>query len=295
MIQTLFLLAAVLSGADAPKLIEFRLGGDLVTTLRFGENQPFFLPLNAPGGIPVTRAWPIDPSSGVSRDHPHHVSAWFTHGDVNGFDFWSILPGHGRIVCTNAPSHNEWRLPDGRVLLNETRTITVSNVAGGRLIVVTTDLVATHKPVTFGDTKEGGFAVRVSDKLCVGDNKKIKNPKSQITTSAGQVGEKACWGYPADWCDYSGEIDGKPVGVALFDDPSNKPRACWHVRSYGLMAANPFGRAKSGFPAMRGRTDLVQIEPGKHLKLRYAIFLHAGDAKSGKVADAFEQFEKTKN
>jgi hypothetical protein len=58
------------------------------------------------------------------------------------------------------------------------------------------------------------------------------------------------------------------------------------------MAANPFGRARSGFPAMKGRTDLVRLEKGGHLKLRYGLLIHPGDAKGGKVAEYFERFVK---
>ncbi len=56
------------------------------------------------------------------------------------------------------------------------------------------------------------------------------------------------------------------------------------------MAANPFGRAKSGFPATRGQTGIVKLEKGEHLKLRYGLLLHTGDAKVGKVADHFSTF-----
>src|SRR5438270_8257923 len=96
----------------------------------------------------------------------------------------------------------------------------------------------------------------------------------------------------ADWCDYSGTVDGQLVGIALFDDPANRPRACWHSRGYGLMAANPFGRKASGFPAMQGRDDVAKLAKGEHLKLRYGLFLHAGDATEGKLAEAFAAFAK---
>jgi hypothetical protein len=58
------------------------------------------------------------------------------------------------------------------------------------------------------------------------------------------------------------------------------------------MAANPFGRAKSGFPDTKGRTDLVKLPKGDHLKLRYGILLHKGDAKEGKVAQRYAEFAK---
>jgi hypothetical protein len=284
--------------------IDFRLRDDLVTSYHTPPRaaQPYFWPLNVPGGVAVTRAWPLDKSKPVTTDHEHHVSAWFTYGEVDGIDFWSLGRGHGVIVCidpgtperNHVRTRNEWRTADGRKVLDETRTIAVEGVVGGRLIVVSTELTPAGEPVTFGDTKEGAFAVRVSDQLRVRD-KKGSNAKSRITNADGKTGENGCWGYPSDWCDYSGEVDGKAVGVAIFDDPANKPRSCWHVRDYGLMAANPFGRAKSGFPAMRGRTDLVRLPKDEHLRLRYAIYLHDGDAAAGKVKDAFERFVRMKN
>ena len=55
------------------------------------------------------------------------------------------------------------------------------------------------------------------------------------------------------------------------------------------MAANPFGRAGS-FPAQKGKTELVKLAKGDHLKLRYGIYAHAGDAAAGQVAETFRAF-----
>jgi hypothetical protein len=85
------------------------------------------------------------------------------------------------------------------------------------------------------------------------------------------------------------------VGLAILDDSANRYRACWHSRGYGLMAANPFGRARSGFPAMRGRTDLVRLGRGEHLRLRYGLLVHPGNATDGKVAEYYQQFIKLKS
>jgi hypothetical protein len=298
--------------------IDFKIGNELVTTYHVpaDASKPYLWPLNAPGGVAVTRAFPMDKAGAISTDHPHHVSGWFCHGDVipegvalprrnkdiEGVDFWSVNPARGVIACveTDRPTgngvrmRNEWRAPDGRKVLDETRTVALYDLGGPRLIVMTTDLKPSAGPVVFGDTKEGSFAVRVHDQLRVGDRGK-KNPKSRITNADGKQGEKDCWGYPSNWCDYSGELDGKPVGITVFDDPGNLPRACWHVRDYGLMGANPFGRGKSGFPAMKGRADLFRLNSGEHLKLRYGILLHAGDVETGKVAACYEQFLKLKD
>jgi hypothetical protein len=296
--------------AKDPGRFRLELGGQDVTTYYTSKDlsKPFFFPLLAPNGVAVTRAWPIENAGAVSHDHIHQKSAWFAHGEVSldsggnetarPIDFWAEAPGHGSIVLTEpVPAVSagplkfryEWRGADGTPVLAERRTISAYSVAEGRLIVVDIDLKADFGPVTFGDTKEGAFAVRVHDQLRVGEKGK-SNSKSRITNAEGVTGEKACWGRPSNWCDYSGEVDGKPAGIAIFDDPANRPRASWHVRDYGLMAANPFGRAKSGFPAMHGRTDLVRLKKDEHLRLRYAIFLHAGDAADGHVADGFSRF-----
>src|SRR5467141_3156339 len=46
--------------------------------------RPFCYPLLGPGGLPMTRNWPMKDTSGEEHDHKHHRSLWFTHGEVNG-------------------------------------------------------------------------------------------------------------------------------------------------------------------------------------------------------------------
>src|SRR6266536_6018548 len=79
------------------------------------------------------------------------------------------------------------------------------------------------------------MAVRLAETM------KGKAGRGHIINSAG-VREDDTWGKRAEWCDYYGPVDGKTVGVAILDDPRN-PRhpTSWHVRDYGLFAANPFG------------------------------------------------------
>ena len=46
-------------------------------------DQPIFYPVNAPCGVPLTRAWPLEKGAkNETTDHPHQKSAWFCHGDV---------------------------------------------------------------------------------------------------------------------------------------------------------------------------------------------------------------------
>jgi methane monooxygenase PmoA-like len=281
--------------------------------------KPHFHPLNGPFGKPVTRGWPMtndDPTE--AKDHPHQKAVWFCHGDVipegmelprkvpgvTGVDFWAEHANHGWITCVEVgkpdsdgnhawvKSRNEWQTPDKQKIMDETRVLHLYKPSppseggvGGVLIVFEIDLHASVVPITFGDTKEGSFGVRVAETMT--EKRKLGGV---LENAEGKRTMKECWGYPSAWCDYSGPVDGKTVGVTIFDDPKNPYPALWHSRDYGLMAANPFGRAKAGFPAAKGRTDLVKLAKGEHLKLRYGLFVHAGDAKEGKVAERYAQF-----
>jgi hypothetical protein len=300
-----------------PDYLDFRISKDLVTRYHIDKSvaKPYFWPVSGPGGVPLTRAWPMEKApSGSSTDHPHQKSVWFCHGDiipeglaiehkvhgVEGVDFWSEVKGHGRIVCTkvreakNEEKHariqtqNQWQTADGVPVLEEQRILNFYGFGETTLLVVDIDLEACHFPITFGDTKEGSFGIRVNDLI------REEKGSGKIENAEGKFGEKDCWGRLSAWCDYSGTIDGKTVGIAILADPANPFPSCWHVRGYGLMAANPFGRDKSGFPDMKGKTDLVKVAKGEHLKLRYGLLLHPGDAKQGKVGDFYDRFVKLK-
>ena len=298
-------------GKDA---VEFYVGTELVTRLHVAPSysKPILWPMHAPNGAPLTRSWPmIKDLPGESADHPHQKSAWFCHGDVipeglalksrikgvEGVDFWSEAPGHGKIVVTQVGEPKieknkaslvlkvEWRTSEGVKIMDETRTIHFYDLGKARLIVMHSDLFASVTTIVFGDTKEGSFGIRINDKI-----RADKVGKGQLQNAEGKKGEKEVWGQISAWCDYAGPIDDKQAGLAILADPKNPHPTCWHSRGYGLMAANPFGRAKSGFPVMKGKTDLVRIEKGEHLQFRYGILLHDGDAETGQVAEHYRRF-----
>jgi len=301
--------------------VEFMIGDELVTRYHLGRDvaKPFLWPLNAPDRIPVTRGWPMQKGlPKESNDHVHQKSAWFCHGDVipeglelkvrsadknvKGVDFWSEGKGHGTIVCVSVPevsdsgttagfvTLNEWRAADGTKILDEHRKVTVRNLGDARLVVFEIDLGATVCPITFGDTKEGSMGVRVNDefRLTAPNSDGVVTAADGSTARAPAKDNLPMWGKHSDWNDYSGSMDGKMVGIAIFDHPKNALRAAWHTRAYGLMAANPFGRAS--FPETKG--ELLRLAKGDHLKLRYGLLLHKGDAKEGKVAEHFAVFAK---
>jgi len=293
--------------------IEFRSGPALVTRYHIGPKvaKPYFWPVHNPDGIPLTRGWPMqDAMPGEETDHIHHKSLWFCHGDVipegieikskikgiEGVDFWSETKGHGLIVCTKVDmpenkdnigkvtTWNEWRTAEGDKVLDEKRVLRLLDLGEAYLLIFDIDLHASVAPLTFGDTKEGSLGVRVRSDLSA------ERGKGEITNAEGKTGQRGCWGQLSAWCDYSGPIGDKIAGIAILAHPDNAIGTCWHSKGYGLMAANPFGREKAGFPAMIGNKERAHLAKGDHLKFRYGILLHQGDVASGKVAETYKKF-----
>lgn len=319
---------ADVSAVVGKEAVEFKSGSTVVARYAIGPTvaKPYLYPVLTPAGVPVTRGWPMDPAPPMgTKDHVHQKSVWFCHGDVipegielkiksankadKGVDFWSEAkdangPRHGVIRCVkvgepkvhgpqhvSVETHNEWISPDGVKIMDEVRTVHFTDGKEGRLFAFEIVLKASVCPITFGDTKEGSFGVRVRDELRMEKKKDVLGGDGVMTNAEGKSGEKDIWGMPSAWIHYGGKLDGKDVGVAVFDHPSN-PKASWHARAYGLVGANPFGRAHSGFPSQKDKTDLLKIEKGGVMKLKYAVYAHDGDIKSGKVDLAFDAFKK---
>src|SRR5436305_12700681 len=84
--------------ADGKLLI--KVNGEEFTEYRYtGAPHVYFYPVIGPGGARMTRDYPMVPNSeGEEHDHPHHRSLWYSHGSVNGIDFWSEGSKAGKIV-----------------------------------------------------------------------------------------------------------------------------------------------------------------------------------------------------
>ena len=103
-----------------------------------------------------------------------------------------------------------------------------------------------------------------------------------MLNSEGKVGEDEIWGKRANWVDYSGEVDGESLGIAIFDNPANiKHPTYWHARDYGLFAVNPFG--EHDFYHDPKRDGSVTIALGESLTLRYRVVIHHGDAAEARL------------
>lgn len=110
----------------------------------------------------------------------------------------------------------------------------------------------------------------------------------QIVNSKGQIDDDA-WGKQAEWVDYHGPLDDDDeavVGIAILNHPTSfRFPTFWHVRAYGLFAANPFGVHDSP-------ENFYTLEAGKEWQLHYRMILHSGDEKQAGLAAAYEKYAK---
>ena len=116
---------------------------------------------------------------------------------------------------------------------------------------------------------------------------------AEIVNSRGQHNADA-WGMFADWVDDYGPVDGETIGVAMFNHPSNfRNPTRWHARTYGLLAANPFGDAEFPRDSFAPKQEPVTIAKGQELPLRYRVLLHRGDPDAAGIAEAYKAFAAT--
>jgi hypothetical protein len=286
------------------------IGGKPFTTVFMGPefNKPFLSPLRAADGAIVTRGYPMEPREGERRDHPHQRGCWFSHGDVNGYDFWANEksqwgPKKGRIVLTKRPVRIDggaltavfdWQDNAGAALLTETRTIVFHDDPNLRIIDFDIRLAPVVK-VTFGDTKEGTFAMRLAASLeePVKDSPAAPKRTGLMVNAEGLKGEREVWGKRSNWVDYAGEVDGEKLGIAILDHPEN-PRhpTWWHSRSYGLFAANPFGEHDFENDKDHPEKGALTLEPGQEARFRYRVIIHSGDARSADISGQYAKFAK---
>jgi hypothetical protein len=146
------------------------------------------------------------------------------------------------------------------------------------------------REVVLGDTKEGTMAVRVAESMRMTHGKNQPG-EGKIVLSTGVEGQ-ATWGKAAEWCDYTGPVQGKTVGIAILPHPKNTVNPTWwHVRDYGLFAANPFG--VHDFEKKAPGTGNLTIPAGKTATFKYRFYLHEGDTRQAKVAEHFQEYSKT--
>ena len=259
--------------------------------------KPVLWPIIGPTGKRMTRSYPLEKAEQEQEDHIHQRSLWMTYGKVNNIDFWSESPNHGNILhrefveVSGGPTakivtRNDWVDANDHKICEDERTITCRADDDVRTIDFDVKIKAGDEPVVFGETKEGAFGMRLAESLRT--DGKWGSPGT-IVNSNGETND-AAWGKKANWVDYHGLVGGEHVGAAILNHPGSfRHPTRWHVRNYGLFAANPFGN-RSFDPAAEDGT--YTLPAGESLTLRYRVVLHRGDEKLGQIAEQYENYIK---
>lgn len=282
--------------------VRIRIDGQLFTEyVGKGAQRPYLYPVIGPSGANLTRPYPME--EGGAKDHPHHRSFWFAHGAVNGVDFWADGAKHGRqehqsvsdlrVAGNQASFTTTTRCVDAadKPVYDDHRQIAIAARAdGSRVVDFTIHLKAAHGPIVFGDTKEGTFALRLCPSLTIDG----AEGKGSLLSSDGKK-DGAVWGKRAEWVSAFGpDPKGEPVTITIFDHPTNlRHPTWWHARTYGLFAANPFG--KHDFEKLDDKTaGDHKLDSGGVLTLRYRVLIQPGEPDQAKLRSEFEAFSATK-
>ena len=205
-----------------------------------------------------------------------------------------------------AETENAWLDKEGKPVLHDRRRIGVKPLAGKEwLLLLDLQLEARVADVPLAETAFGMLGVRMAKTIGVLDG------GGTIRNSEGGVDEVACFRKPARWMDYSGPIAKSEVGnrksevdapkrqptpsdfrlpasdlviegIALFDHPQNPNHPVpFHCRGDGWMGASlTFEKA-------------LTVKKGEPLRLRYALYVHAGMPEPAKIEEQWKAFAAT--
>lgn len=233
-----------------------------------------------------------------TTEHPHHRSVFFGVGDVSvdgvedkNVDFWNEPANCGiqkhvgiENISSNAAytsflAKTQWCSHNGTPMIDAECEYKIYNQPSScRYIDLALTYTASYGDVSFGVTKEAGpLGVRMADPLRVDNGGYMAN-------SYGAVGEGECWGRAANWCVFGGELSGKKVGIAVFDNEKNERYpTTWHIRNYGLFAANNL--------YFRGG---LSIPEGEKLTYRYRLVFFEGAPDRAYIKDRFITYDLQK-
>lgn len=268
--------------------VSFQRDGLELCRYHFGTTarRPFIFPVIGPSRRMLTRmGHPHDPEG-----HRHHYSIWISHHDIDGLSFWDDR-SKGRIVHQRVErledaeqeagivTQNDWlNETNNQVILTERRAVRVQTLPDKQwMLVIDLELRAKDRAITVGKTPFGMLGVRMAKTIGVNDG------GGTIRNSEGGVGEKEILWKHARWVDYSGPVASTVIeGITLLDHPSNPNHpGGFHVRADGWMGASL---------TLDGP---LAIQTNAPLKLRYGLFIHAGQPSAEALDRVWAGFAQT--
>jgi len=311
---------------EADKKLDVLVDGKLFTSFCWPDNvyKPILYPIITSGGTEITRGFPLKPRAGERNDHIHQVGIWFNYGNVNGIDFWGngyrgvkepnggVIKHQGieRLTARNSEgsfvSAEDWLNPAGKKILTEKSEYHFISRGSTRIIDRITVLKAGDSTVSFKDTKEGMFGIRVARQLELPSKEAVVlidaqgNPSVEKDTlnsgvtgnyiSSEGVSGDAVWGTRARWMNLSGTIGDEKISIVVCDHPKNPGYPTyWHARGYGLFAANPFGW--NDFTKGKEQFNF-SIPANKSAKFRYRVIISSAHLTDAEINAYYEEFSK---
>jgi hypothetical protein len=288
--------AADLSWQTAERSVTLLSGSSPVWAYHWdtGATKPYFHPIALPGVRPMT--WMRPP------DHPWHCGLWFSWKFINGLNYWEEDKTTGRpaglTLWSNVVAETRAEFsariamdlsyaPDGApAVLAERRIMDISAPApdGSYTMAWNSVFTAGQDPVVLAATPVngartsggyGGLIWRVAPELS----------EWQAVNDAG-LRDLAAHGEPARALDFSGLIDGRPAGIAIFDDPENPGHPTpWFLR---FDPKKPYGLHGPGILFGGPR----RLEAGGTMTLRYRIVVHPGRWGAQDLAAKWAEFAR---
>ncbi len=249
--------------------------------------KPYVRELFTPGGVEILRDSP--------HDHKHHHGWMFAVG-VNGVDFWTEIAGCGQELVRGQPETKvantasgsraslcqglDWTAPDGKKLLEEQRTITALAAADLPATLVTwrSRLSAPEgmASVTLGGAHYFGLGMRFVESMDKA-GEFITSERREGTVVRGS--ERLT---PARWCAYTSSVDGKPVTVAMFDDPENRrPALFFTMRPFAYLSAT-----------LNLWKEPMAVKAGSPVELCYGVAVWDGHVDSKQIEAVYEKWLK---
>ena len=261
--------------------LDIRVDGHPVATYVWADPvtfRPYFKQVFALNGkAQITRPHPPGPED--FDDHEtYHPGIWWGFGDVGGNDYWRLknkIAGGEFLGKPKAQRdyaefavRNQLLDGQGQLFCVQTCRYRFYKQRHGMLIVCESSLIRKKADFWLGDQEEMGLAVRVAKSI-------TQKQGGKIYDSEGRTDRKALRTHQADWCDYSGSIDGKHGGILLMNDPKNFRKPWWHNVDTGLLVANPLGESElSGRGKQR---ENVLVPKNTPFRLRYGVLVHLHD------------------
>jgi len=299
----------VLNGADAQK-VELR-RDDAAGRLDVLAGGRASLSYQYAATLDLPHYWPLNSPSGKSmlvrqtEPYPHHRSFWFADtvrldGNREVSTYNAYYSGKKDAENTYLPPFRDrirhlkftrletsgdqawvdaelvWEMHGNRPLLTEYRHMAIYILPNGEYFLdLTFTLTAAFGEVEFvSDDVHYAWPYLRLETRWSGDGGAI------ISADTGATGREATNMKVAKWIDYSNTVESETTGVAVFQWPDGKVHR-WLTREYGCFGPRrPDDRSGKPFT----------LKKGESITQRVGVLVHAGDVKSGRVAERYQQY-----